>query len=236
MYCETQEVNKNESFDSKSDLSSSSNSYTSDQMQSSYSSLPNQATYNPYFHYYSQFNYPYYNYTNHYNSFQGINSNTMGYSSLDYQQVSPVSQSTSPNLQQQNALLTKNVAASTTPVNSNIKSAYSYLTPPPSESSTLNSTTSPKDIYNTSIISNEEDISKENIKPKEKNGRLVRRRNRVQFTQMQLDAMEAVFEKSHYPEVHVIDRLSDRLGVSIERLSIWFQNRRAKFKKSKRYN
>ena len=46
--------------------------------------------------------------------------------------------------------------------------------------------------------------------------------------------MEAIFNKSHYPEVHVVDKLSDKLGLSIERISVWFQNRRAKFKKTKK--
>lgn len=46
--------------------------------------------------------------------------------------------------------------------------------------------------------------------------------------------MEAIFQKSHYPEVHVVDKLSDKLGLSIERISVWFQNRRAKYKKTKR--
>ena len=46
--------------------------------------------------------------------------------------------------------------------------------------------------------------------------------------------MEAIFNKSHYPEVHVVDKLSDKLGLSIERISVWFQNRRAKFKKIKK--
>lgn len=34
--------------------------------------------------------------------------------------------------------------------------------------------------------------------------------------------------------MHVVDRLSDKLGLSIERISVWFQNRRAKFKKTKK--
>ena len=49
-----------------------------------------------------------------------------------------------------------------------------------------------------------------------------------------IDCLEAIFLKSHYPEVHVVDRLSDKLGLSIERISVWFQNRRAKFKKTKK--
>jgi hypothetical protein len=43
-----------------------------------------------------------------------------------------------------------------------------------------------------------------------------------------------VFLKTHYPEVHLVDKLSERLVLSIERISVWFQNRRAKFKKAKK--
>ncbi|CAF1110629.1 unnamed protein product [Brachionus calyciflorus] len=61
-----------------------------------------------------------------------------------------------------------------------------------------------------------------------------KRRSRTQFSKQQVDTLEAIFQKSHYPEVHVVDRLSDKLGLSIERISVWFQNRRAKFKKTKK--
>ena len=61
-----------------------------------------------------------------------------------------------------------------------------------------------------------------------------RRRNRTQFSNSQIESLEAVFEKTHYPEVQLVDRLSEKLNLSIERISIWFQNRRAKHKKSKK--
>ena len=61
-----------------------------------------------------------------------------------------------------------------------------------------------------------------------------KRRTRTQYSKQQIDCLEAIFLKSHYPEVHVVDRLSDKLGLSIERISVWFQNRRAKFKKTKK--
>lgn len=61
-----------------------------------------------------------------------------------------------------------------------------------------------------------------------------KRRSRTQFSKQQIDTLEAVFQKSHYPEVHMVDRLSDKLGLSIERISVWFQNRRAKYKKTKK--
>jgi hypothetical protein len=62
-----------------------------------------------------------------------------------------------------------------------------------------------------------------------------RRRNRTQFSLSQIQSLESVFEKTHYPEVQLVDRLSEKLNLSIERISIWFQNRRAKDKKSKKH-
>ena len=61
-----------------------------------------------------------------------------------------------------------------------------------------------------------------------------RRRNRTQFSNSQIESLEAIFEKTHYPEVHLVDRLSEKLHLSIERICIWFQNRRAKHKKTKK--
>ena len=42
------------------------------------------------------------------------------------------------------------------------------------------------------------------------------------------------FERTHYPDVNIIDRLSSLLNLSTERISVWFQNRRARFKKIKK--
>ena len=57
---------------------------------------------------------------------------------------------------------------------------------------------------------------------------------KIIFNLKKVDCLEAIFQKSHYPEVHVVDRISEKLGLSIERISVWFQNRRAKFKKTKK--
>ncbi|RNA43654.1 paired box Pax-6 isoform X3 [Brachionus plicatilis] len=88
--------------------------------------------------------------------------------------------------------------------------------------------TSPHTSDNSSPEINSE--SKEKVKRETKS----KRRSRTQFSKQQVDTLEAVFQKSHYPEVHVVDRLSDKLGLSIERISVWFQNRRAKYKKTKK--
>ena len=46
--------------------------------------------------------------------------------------------------------------------------------------------------------------------------------------------MEATFQKTHYPDVAVVDRLSQVLNLGTERISIWFQNRRARYKKDRK--
>ena len=58
-----------------------------------------------------------------------------------------------------------------------------------------------------------------------------RRRTRTKFTKHQTDVLEATFEKTHYPDVNVIDRLAMVLYLAAERISIWFQNRRARTSK-----
>ena len=46
--------------------------------------------------------------------------------------------------------------------------------------------------------------------------------------------MEATFQKTHYPDVAVVDRLAQVLNLGTERISIWFQNRRARHKKDRK--
>ena len=197
------------------------------------------SSFNPYYYnfptYYPQYNQSYLPATTQYNSFNQYAYGAMNQTYQTLNHSSPVSQATSPTVQSSMQTLS-------TPTNTNIKPSYVYPTPPSDNGTILSNRSSPLEKSNSSLhstnLSNEDNSClekpKESLKPKEKNGKLVRRRNRVQFTQMQIDVMEAIFDKSHYPEVHVIDRLSDKLGISIERLSIWFQNRRAKFKKTKR--
>lgn len=61
-----------------------------------------------------------------------------------------------------------------------------------------------------------------------------RRRSRTTYSKSQLDVLESTFQKTHYPEIRMVDDLSSTLNLSTERISIWFQNRRARFKKSRK--
>lgn len=49
-----------------------------------------------------------------------------------------------------------------------------------------------------------------------------------------MDVLEAAFNKTHYPDVNIIDRLAEMLNLTTERISVWFQNRRARYKRMKK--